>query len=238
MTITKEAQCLLKFTIVQRGYIPTMHASVQVVFAFLVLLSAVVIEVRSQEGCADVVDASALQSDTTGTWTFIVTVSSDETGWNKYADAWEVRRVDTGEVLGTRVLAHPHVNEQPFTRQLSGVVIPDDVTEVVIAARDSVLGFCGEEFTLQLPRGVSEPTPAPQSPEPTTTSATSVEPTKLAASDMPSTEQTPESSSTTNDEATLETDALTGATSGASKALRATFLCLVLPLFYLQCYWY
>ena len=55
------------------------------------------------------------------------------------------------EDLGERVLAHPHENEQPFTRSLSGVVIPDGVDTVTIAARDSVLGFCGEVFVLEVP---------------------------------------------------------------------------------------
>ena len=78
-----------------------------------------------------------------------MTVRSDDTGWDKYADAWEVRTAD-GIVLGTRVLAHPHESEQPFTRSLDGVVIPNGLTEVVIAARDSVAGFCGDTLTVLL----------------------------------------------------------------------------------------
>jgi hypothetical protein len=68
-----------------------------------------------------------------------------------YADAWEVRDME-GNVLGTRVLTHPHANEQPFTRSLSGVEIPDQVTEVVVEARDSVRGFCGTSLTVAVPR--------------------------------------------------------------------------------------
>ena len=51
-----------------------------------------------------------------------------------YADGWRVLSPDS-EVLGTRVLGHPHVNEQPFTRALSGVNIPRGIREVVIEAR-------------------------------------------------------------------------------------------------------
>ncbi len=98
------------------------------------------------EGCADVVGATAQQA-ADGSWTFEVTVSSADTGWDKYADAWEVRSPD-GSVLGTRVLTHPHETEQPFTRSLSGVTVSDD--EVVIAARDSVAGFCGDTVRLSL----------------------------------------------------------------------------------------
>lgn len=126
--------------------------------------------VRGQDGCADVVGATATQSTSDGTWSFSVTVSSDETGWDKYADAWEVRGSSDGTIFGTRTLLHPHVQEQPFTRSLSGVVIPDDVIEVVIAAHDSVLGYCGEEFNLLLPMGGSlESTSAPQAAPPATT---------------------------------------------------------------------
>ncbi|MDJ0959491.1 MAG: hypothetical protein QNJ88_02455 [Acidimicrobiia bacterium] len=101
----------------------------------------------STEECAHVVavDVSGAASG----YTFSVTVSSTETGWDKYADAWVVKDVD-GTVYGERVLAHPHVEEQPFTRSLSGVAVPDDVAEVVVAARDSLLGFCGDEMTVQL----------------------------------------------------------------------------------------
>lgn len=101
-------------------------------------------------GCADVRDV-AITVESAGTYRFDVTVKSDETGWDKYADAWEVRAPD-GTVLGTRILAHPHVDEQPFTRSLSGVVIPAEVTQVEVAARDLVEGFCGTAMTVPVPQ--------------------------------------------------------------------------------------
>ncbi len=65
------------------------------------------------------------------------------------ADAWRV--VDSeGEVLGTRVLAHPHENEQPFTRSLGGVTVPAGVTSVWIEAKDSVHGWNAERFEVVL----------------------------------------------------------------------------------------
>ncbi len=57
-----------------------------------------------------------------------------------------------GTVLGTRKLLHPHVDEQPFTRSLSGVAIPDDVAEVTIRAHDNVHGYGGQELTVPVPR--------------------------------------------------------------------------------------
>lgn len=101
-------------------------------------------------GCADVVAAEATPAGD-GTFTFAVTVRSADTGWEKYADAWQV--VDpAGGVLGTRELLHPHVYEQPFTRSLAGVEVPDGVTEVTVWARDSVAGWCGAEAEVALAR--------------------------------------------------------------------------------------
>jgi hypothetical protein len=102
----------------------------------------------STAGCAHVVDATIERAGSG--FTIAATISSADTGWDKYADAWEVRGPD-GALYGERVLAHPHENEQPFTRSLSAVTIPDGVAEVTIAARDSVLGFCGDTFVLEVP---------------------------------------------------------------------------------------
>ncbi|MEL6125804.1 MAG: hypothetical protein AAFR57_05320 [Pseudomonadota bacterium] len=88
--------------------------------------------------------------DLGGVWRFDVTVSHPDTGWDHYADAWAVYAPD-GTELGIRELLHPHVNEQPFTRSLSGVRIPDDLDEVVVRARDSVHGW-GEGVTIPIPR--------------------------------------------------------------------------------------
>jgi hypothetical protein len=99
-------------------------------------------------GCADVVGVE-VERVTEGVYRFEVTVRSGDTGWDKYADAWEIRASD-GTVLGVRALAHPHENEQPFTRSLSGVEIPTGVAEVTVAARDSVEGFCGATTTVAI----------------------------------------------------------------------------------------
>ena len=78
-----------------------------------------------------------------------VTIAHGDTGWDHYADAWRVVTPE-GEVLGTRILHHPHVEEQPFTRSLSGVAIPREVTEVLIEARDSVHGWNPKTFPIKL----------------------------------------------------------------------------------------
>ena len=56
------------------------------------------------------------------------------------------------KVLGKRVLYHPHVNEQPFTRSLHGVKIPPGVGKVTVEAEDSVEGWGGKTRQVQIPR--------------------------------------------------------------------------------------
>ncbi|HSA79415.1 MAG TPA: hypothetical protein VLE23_01250 [Geminicoccaceae bacterium] len=101
-------------------------------------------------GEADVV-AATLTPTSGGSWRIEVTVAHADEGWDHYADAWEVVAPD-GSVLDTRTLLHPHVDEQPFTRALSGVAIPGDVVAVTIRARDSVHGHGGRELTVAVPR--------------------------------------------------------------------------------------
>jgi len=57
-----------------------------------------------------------------------------------------------GEILATRVLAHPHDDEQPFTRSLTNVSIPDDLSEVIVRAHDLKHEYGGKELVVQLPK--------------------------------------------------------------------------------------
>ncbi|SLN13062.1 hypothetical protein TRL7639_00158 [Falsiruegeria litorea R37] len=84
------------------------------------------------------------------TWRFDVTIRHPDTGWDDYADGWQVLDMD-GKELGMRVLHHPHVDEQPFTRSLSGVKIPTGTKQVQIRARDSVGGWAEESTVIDLP---------------------------------------------------------------------------------------
>jgi hypothetical protein len=54
--------------------------------------------------------------------------------------------------LKSSVLYHPHVDEQPFTRSLSGVAVPENFKSVLIRARDSKHGFSDKTFRVDLPR--------------------------------------------------------------------------------------
>jgi len=99
---------------------------------------------------SDVEIVNVAASESGGAWRFDVTLRHDDTGWEHYADGWEVLASD-GASLGMRVLVHPHVNEQPFTRSLGGVVIPEGITEVIIRARDNVDGWTAETYAFTLP---------------------------------------------------------------------------------------
>lgn len=80
---------------------------------------------------------------------FDVTVKHDDEGWDHYANKWEVLSPE-GEILATRELAHPHDNEQPFTRSLQKVRIPSDLQEVVVRAHDSRHAYGGKEVVVKL----------------------------------------------------------------------------------------
>ena len=97
---------------------------------------------------APVVEAvTAQQLD--GVWSFSVTISHPDTGWDHYADGWEVLDKE-GNRLGLRVLAHPHTQEQPFNRTLGGVEVPQGIQVVFIRTRCIVDGWSEEsrEFSL------------------------------------------------------------------------------------------
>jgi len=112
-------------------------------------LLACLVPAPALAGMADVLAVEARQSG--GGWSFDVTVAHADAGWAHYADAWRVVGPD-GTVYGTRVLLHPHVGEQPFTRSLSGVRIPSGVPTVAIEAHDSVHGWGGAVIEVALPR--------------------------------------------------------------------------------------
>ncbi|NNE89864.1 MAG: hypothetical protein HKN27_17485 [Silicimonas sp.] len=96
---------------------------------------------------ATIEDATARHDG--GDWTFSVTLAHGDTGWDDYADGWRVVTAD-GTVLGTRMLLHPHVNEQPFTRSLGGVSVPESVDEIFIEASTNTNGWGAVRFPLTL----------------------------------------------------------------------------------------
>lgn len=117
--------------------------------------TAVTTSAPEGQGNADVLYVRAVQASD-GTWTFHVTVAHPDTGWEDYADGWDVLTPD-GTVLNpdpgspfTRLLLHPHESEQPFTRSQSGIAIPPGVSQVRVRAHDLVDGYGGREVWVDL----------------------------------------------------------------------------------------
>ncbi len=110
-------------------------------------LSVIFYNAASFAGEADVIDVD-VNKNSDNSYNFSVTVFHKDTGWDHYADKWEIIG-ENGIVFGTRILHHPHVNEQPFTRSLAGVEIPAHVKTVTIRAHDSVHKFGGKTVAVK-----------------------------------------------------------------------------------------
>lgn len=89
-------------------------------------------------------------ADGADSYTFSVTISSPYDSPERYADAWRVVAPD-GTVLGVRELSHDHATEQPFTRTLDGVEVPEGVDTVTVEGRDLANGWGGATVEVQLP---------------------------------------------------------------------------------------
>lgn len=101
-------------------------------------------------GESEVLDV-AVRAQAPGIYAFDVTLRHADEGWAHYADRWDVLAPD-GAVLGSRTLFHPHVNEQPFTRSLTGVKIPAGIEAVTIRAHDTVHGDSPKTARVAVPR--------------------------------------------------------------------------------------
>ena len=77
------------------------------------------------------------------------TIKHADTGWKHYANAWLVFD-EEGNKLGERILHHPHVNEQPFTRSLR-LTIATGVKTITIKAQDSVHGLNEKGMQIKVP---------------------------------------------------------------------------------------
>ncbi|OSP56853.1 hypothetical protein BV911_00960 [Pseudoruegeria sp. SK021] len=92
----------------------------------------------------------AVTADKQGSdWRFDVTLLHPDTGWDHYADGWQIETAD-GTVLGQRELLHPHETEQPFTRSLPAVAIPTGTQTVILRPRCSMDGWSETGFSVQL----------------------------------------------------------------------------------------
>jgi hypothetical protein len=115
------------------------------------------------EVSADVVGVRV--SGAAGAYTFSVTLSSPDTGCDQYADWWEVLTPD-GELIYRRILAHSHVDEQPFTRS-GGPVDLQEMTQAIVRAHMNEAGYGGTAYSGSPATGfAADPSiPGPLAPE-------------------------------------------------------------------------
>lgn len=122
----------------------------------LVGLLSLVANLSLAAGNADVLEVTT-RSTGPDEWYFNVTVQHPDTGWEDYADGWDVVLPDGTVVkpseseMFTRTLWHPHVNEQPFTRSQGGIRTPSGVKQVTVRAHDKRDGFGGKSEIVILP---------------------------------------------------------------------------------------
>ncbi|MGF1569090.1 MAG: hypothetical protein ACFCVD_13640 [Nodosilinea sp.] len=86
--------------------------------------------------------ATVLEAKVTGEpgrYTFTVKIASPDTGCDRYADWWEVISPE-GELLYRRILAHSHVDEQPFARSGGPVPVQPD-QPILIRAHMNEQGY-------------------------------------------------------------------------------------------------
>lgn len=83
-------------------------------------------------------------------YTVSATLRHDDEGWHHYADGFEVLSPDA-LLMGVRVLHHPHVEEQPFTRSLWRVAAPPGIDRIIVRAHDSVHGYGDVRVEATLP---------------------------------------------------------------------------------------
>lgn len=101
-----------------------------------------VTEETDADAASDTLAATVLAVSTegaAGAYTFAVTVKSPDTGCGRYTDWWEVVS-EEGALLYRRVLAHSHVEEQPFIRSGGPVPVVADQM-VVVRAHMNTLGY-------------------------------------------------------------------------------------------------
>lgn len=88
------------------------------------------------------VTAVAVSGEADDGYTFAVTIKSPDTGCSQYANWWEVV-TEEGELLYRRVLAHSHVEEQPFTRS-GGPVVAQANDRLVVRSHTDPTGYSAQ----------------------------------------------------------------------------------------------
>jgi len=103
-------------------------------------------------GTANVIDVET--KGTSGKYYFYVTLLSDETGCEQYADWWEVLD-ENGKLLYRRILVHSHPDDQPFRRSGGSVDVTPTQT-LYIRAHMNKNAYKGDLFKGSISKGFSK----------------------------------------------------------------------------------
>ncbi|MEO1391620.1 MAG: hypothetical protein AAFV90_01755 [Cyanobacteria bacterium J06634_5] len=117
-------------------------------------------EPASNENASAIASITAIE--TTGTpqaYNFSVTVESPDTGCDAYANWWEVITPE-GDLLYRRILAHSHVDEQPFTRSGGPVAVGAD-EELIVRSHMYPSGYSPQAMQGNIAQGFT-PTTLPE----------------------------------------------------------------------------
>ena len=115
---------------------------------YLLLIALLFSPIFAYAGDVQIV-STAMVHQSQGEYFVTVTLRHDDTGWEHYADEWRVVDAD-GNTLGSRVLMHPHVNEQPFARGLNNVKIDPTLDKIYIEAHDKLHGWSPQKLEIDL----------------------------------------------------------------------------------------
>jgi len=107
-----------------------------------------------------VVTAVEVPSGEPGDYTFAVTIESPDTGCEQYANWWEVITPE-GDLIYRRILAHSHVDEQPFERSGGPVEVQPDQS-VIVRAHMEPYGYDSQALQGTVEGGFEAVTLSPQ----------------------------------------------------------------------------
>jgi hypothetical protein len=125
------------------------RTALSLALALLVAAGTPVLAQTGEPKFPDVIDVKVTPKGG-GRFDVAVTMTSPYDTATRYADAFRIVTLD-GAQLGIFVFAHDHATEQPFTRALSNVAVPESIKTIRIEGRDMVSGYGGRFMEVVLP---------------------------------------------------------------------------------------
>ena len=138
----------------------TKGSTMKKIILSVLLLLGISPDIYAKEIRADVIKVTVTGKDA---YRFNVTLASDETGCQQYADWWEVLD-NQGTLLYRRILFHSHPDDQPFTRS-GGSISLEPGQKVYVRGHMNKLGYVGDVFVGSVSSGFKKAEELPSFPE-------------------------------------------------------------------------